>query len=340
MAETNIGWCDHSINPIRARHKQTGAVGHYCEKVAPGCSNCYASKMQRRFGMPEFGSGQHRDEVEIFLDELKLDEVVRRRKPTRYFWEDMSDLFGDWMEQEWLVKCFAAMDATPQHTHMLLTKRPENVRRMWPTEDDGHGGRLAATIFSTDEKCPDCGRVYDTSGEFKYEGNCECGSPLAMLVDVPKQGRLIRRRNNCWLLTSIANQEDADRNIPELLKLRDLAPVLGVSAEPLVGPVDLSQWLWKQLSQKEVYGDAYGATDDPCDVAPSGLLSWAICGGESGPKRRECEPAWIQSLADQCQAAGVPCFVKQDSAQKPGQQGRLSDDLWAVKQFPMVEATT
>jgi len=40
MAATSIEWCDHSINPIRARHRATGAVGHYCERVSPGCAHC------------------------------------------------------------------------------------------------------------------------------------------------------------------------------------------------------------------------------------------------------------------------------------------------------------
>lgn len=133
MAATTIQWCDHSINPVRARLKSDPSkVGHYCEKIAPGCTNCYSSVFQPRFGLPEFGSGQKRELVDLFLDETKLDEVRRRRKPTRYFWCDMTDIFGDWMQPEWLTAIFATIDATPQHTHILLTKRPQNVRRMWP----------------------------------------------------------------------------------------------------------------------------------------------------------------------------------------------------------------
>lgn len=121
MGVTTIGWTDHSINPIRARLKVDHTkVGHYCEKVAQGCTHCYASQLQWRWGLPEFGSGQHRDIVDIFLDESKLDEVRRRKKPTRYFWSDMTDFFGDWMKEEWYKACFDAMRATPQHTHMLL----------------------------------------------------------------------------------------------------------------------------------------------------------------------------------------------------------------------------
>ncbi len=127
MAATTIQWCDHSINPIRATLKTTGAVGHYCEKIASGCANCYASNLQKRFQMPSFGSGQKREDVEIWLDETKLEEVRKRKKPTRYFWCDMTDLFADFVPDEMIDKCFDAMWYTPQHTHLLLTKRPERM---------------------------------------------------------------------------------------------------------------------------------------------------------------------------------------------------------------------
>jgi protein gp37 len=45
MTRTSIGF---TVNPIRFRNTETGKVGHYCEKVSPGCKNCYASRMQKR----------------------------------------------------------------------------------------------------------------------------------------------------------------------------------------------------------------------------------------------------------------------------------------------------
>lgn len=68
-------------------------------------------------------------------------------------------------------------------------------------------------------------------------------------------------------------------------------------------------------------------------------LHWVVAGGESGADRRDCDPAWIDSIVAQCTQAGVPVFVKQDAAQKPGRQGRLSDATWALKEFPHVEAS-
>ena len=134
MGKSPIGWTDHTINPIRARDRRTGKVGHYCEKVSPGCANCYSSCMQPwPFGTPEF-STPDAQYMEPFLDTTKLDEVRRRRKPTKYFWCDMTDLFGAWVRQEWLDACFATMAATPQHTHQLLTKRPERIAGCLPPD--------------------------------------------------------------------------------------------------------------------------------------------------------------------------------------------------------------
>ena len=137
----------HSINPFRARLKDRGwrvsagnpdpLVGHHCVKISPGCANCYASELQKRFRMPDFGSNRWRwaePLVELFLDESKLQEVLRRRKPTGYFWCDMTDMFLDEYPNEWIDKCFAVMEQTSQHIHMVLTKRPERMHR-YVTED-------------------------------------------------------------------------------------------------------------------------------------------------------------------------------------------------------------
>src|SRR5437868_3326416 len=105
MGKTTISWTDHSINPIRARSKATNAVGHYCEMTSPGCANCYSSNFQKRFNMPAFTAGTRRGDIEPFLDQSKLQEVLRRKKPTKYFWCDMTDLFGEWVPDEWIDRC-------------------------------------------------------------------------------------------------------------------------------------------------------------------------------------------------------------------------------------------
>ena len=68
-------------------------------------------------------------------------------------------------------------------------------------------------------------------------------------------------------------------------------------------------------------------------LAPMPAIVWYIVGGESGRARRPMELAWLASFASECRRRGVPIFVKQDSAGRAGQQGRIPDELW-IQEFP------
>src|SRR5690606_33704352 len=143
MSKTAIEWTDFTVNPIRARNLETGAVGHFCEKISPGCAHCYASALQKRFRMPNFPGANKRlptmplvtdratvqinERLEVFLDENVLRQVLRRRKPTKFFWCDMTDLLGSWVPDEWIDRCLAVMALTGQHIHQVLTKRAERL---------------------------------------------------------------------------------------------------------------------------------------------------------------------------------------------------------------------
>jgi protein gp37 len=115
--------------------------------------------------------------------------------------------------------------------------------------------------------------------------------------------------HNVWIGVSVEDQKRADERIPLLLQIP--AKVRFLSVEPLLEPIRIYDAL-------------------RCDVP----IHWVIVGGESGKDRRDCGVDAICDVARQCVAAGVPCFVKQDSAFKPGQQGRLPADVWALKDFP------
>src|SRR5690606_17246360 len=99
-------------------------LGHWCQKVSPGCTNCYAEKLNlsQRFGwatrQPYTPAG--RQNVEIVLDEKTLIRPLQWTKPRAIFWHDMTDGFGEWVEQEWLDRMFAVCALTPQHLHMWL----------------------------------------------------------------------------------------------------------------------------------------------------------------------------------------------------------------------------
>lgn len=119
--------------------------------------------------------------------------------------------------------------------------------------------------------------------------------------------------SNVWLGVSVENQLWADRRIPLLLQTP--AAVRFISAEPLLAPVDIDPFLECPHWNDSVYGAEGGdiccqLCGKPRACQPLGL-DWIIAGCESGPKHRPMDTDWARSLRDQCQAAGVPFFLKQ-----------------------------
>jgi len=96
---------------------------------------------------------------------------------------------------------------------------------------------------------------------------------------------------NVWIGTTIENQEWADERLPELAKIP--AVVRFVSAEPLLGPIELGRWAQS--------------------------IDWVITGGESGPKARPSSPSWFRMLLNQCMAAEISFHFKQWGDWAPGQ---------------------
>lgn len=129
---------------------------------------------------------------------------------------------------------------------------------------------------------------------------------------------------NVWLGTSV----ESAKYLPRLDVLsRVPAPVRFVSAEPLLGPLDLQRRLiWRGNVGPQLFSEF--------DAPAERDVDWVICGGESGDGFRFMETAWVEAIARQCKAANVPLFVKQDSGRLPGRKGKLPKDLWAMKQVP------
>lgn len=112
--------------------------------------------------------------------------------------------------------------------------------------------------------------------------------------------------DNVWLGVTAGVQKRADEQIPILLSTP--AKVHWVSAEPLLEEVKL----------------------------PSiEKLSWVVIGGESGPNFRRVPIRTICQLAEDCIAAKVRVFVKQDCNRLPGLQGLIPPAYWDLKQFPV-----
>jgi protein gp37 len=234
MAEkTNIAWTDHTFNPWMG-----------CVKVSDGCANCYAERLTRdRMGLSLWGKDGTRQVTKAPWSNVRKwnKEAVAAGVRRRVFCASLCDVFEDHpVANETRPRLWDLVRQCPGLDWLLLTKRPENIRRMWPAWG-----------------CPDAG-VPGTLGK-----------------------RLFLR--NVWLGTTIESQDQIGR-WEELAKCSDLASKLFVSAEPLLGPLDVMS-----LSHGDRRPD------------------WIIFGGESRP----CDLEWIRSGVQQCRELGIACFVKQ-----------------------------
>lgn len=277
-----IGWCDRTWNPV------TG-----CTKLSPGCAHCYAEVFAHRLqamGQPRYANG-----FKVTLHEDVLDEPLKWKKPHRIFVCSMADLFHEDVPYPFIDKVFARMMLTPHHTYQILTKRPQRMLAyMTATDrpvvwsDGGIAPRPATTPTTVLRATQDCYERHDLKGDYPWGDDMQWPLP------------------NIWAGTSVESQEYALRL--DLL-VRVPAAVRFVSAEPLLGPLDLSRHLcWADLDAVPVALRQRGA------MAPMALangVNWVITGCESGPKRRHSDIAWFRDLRDLCKAAGTSYFLKQ-----------------------------
>lgn len=255
-----------------------------CSIVSPGCTHCYAMRMAAR--IERMGTAPHyagttktvngkpvwTGKVALAPEHI-LTLPLRTKKPTTWFVNSMSDLFHPDVPDEWIDPVFAAMGMSDRHAYQVLTKRPDRMRQYFDDRRDGDPWAEAADEVAKMIGLEDCPYVVE---------------PWQLPLD------------NVWLGTSVERQKEADERMPHLVET--LAAVRFVSAEPLLGPIDLTPWLDR--------------------------IDWVICGGESGPGARPMHPDWARSLRDQCVAAGVKFFFKQHGAWAPFYDRDVDDPDW------------
>lgn len=126
---------------------------------------------------------------------------------------------------------------------------------------------------------------------------------------------------NVWLGISVVNQLEADRDIPRLLATA--ARTRWLSMEPLLGAVTL-EGLWGKSHK----------TRDRADASAS--IDWVVVGGESGAAARSIPDGAVESLRDQCEAAGIPFFFKQWGGAAKNKGGCILAGM-EVKAWPTME---
>lgn len=287
MAEaTKIQWVGSTWNPWRG-----------CEKVHAGCDHCYAEALSHR--NPSQLGVWGPDGTRVAGAEAMWNAPLRwqkRAEKTGVRHSCFPSLMDPFEDRADLVplrdRMFGVIDRCPLVDFLLLTKRPENVRRMCLARS--HGSTEAVAAY--------------------WKAMARSGRDPKGHVVIDEDAY----RPNVWIGTSISDQEAADKYVPELLKLRDLTPVLFLSIEPLLGPVRL----WSLPDPVRRNGSTVDALTGGgmCVMWDGGVgmiasspkrLDWVIVGGESGPKARPCRPEWVRSIVKQCRSASVPVFVKQ-----------------------------
>jgi len=298
-ANTRIEWTNATWNPI------TG-----CAKVSQGCKHCYAERDWAR--LQHLPSYRGRAFTDVACHPERLDQPLRWTRPRLIFVNSMSDLFHPDVPDSFIDQVFAVMALAPKHTFQVLTKRAERMRSYL---SDPHAEERIGQAEAEFAKLSDFYKL--KAGASNVHVGCRRHLPLP----------------NVWIGVTVEDQAAADERIPLLLDTP--AAVRWISAEPLLGPVDLrhindgkefneidclTPWTWEQevdawrglsATWESDFSDWYNGTKVDAIGPMHNKLDWVVVGGESGPKARPMHPEWARSLRDQCAAAGVPFLFKQ-----------------------------
>jgi protein gp37 len=129
--ETGISWCHSTFNPW-----------HGCTKISPGCDNCYAETLDKRFGEPHWGKGVPRKVMSdaYWKEPLKWNRLAAASgKPWRVFCASMADVMDDEAPAGQRERLWELIDNTPNLTWLLLTKRPTRYTSYLPPDGFKHG---------------------------------------------------------------------------------------------------------------------------------------------------------------------------------------------------------
>ncbi len=301
MQATPIGWTDFSGSLIKYLDPD-GNIVHACIRASEGCRFCYAAALAGRWGRKgrDF-TAENMKRLTPFFDEAEAKRILGSKKiiGQRFFVNDMTDWMGPWVSNEIIDSCIAVFALRPDVTFQTLTKHADRQRKYFTGLRGGE-------------------RFHDINAAAQSITQSRVGAVLPTQRDGMVPGGLPLR--NLHVGVSVEDQKNADKRIPELF--RTPAAMRWISAEPLLGPLDLI--------------DYAPCSDRKCQNNDDGScrgLQWVVVGGESGAHHRVVPVDYFTFLVKQCRKQRVPVFVKQDSGPRPGMQGRIPDKYW-LKEFP------
>lgn len=241
-----------------------------CAKISEGCANCYAeADFGKRKKFATWGEGQPRrlTSEANWKKPLTWDrKCAKEGTRLKVFAGSLCDIGDPEVPQGWFDRLLNIVTNTPNLDWLLLTKRPATLKEKL----ESFGDRYLPNIL------PGCDAAFG-------------------LMPWPLP--------NVWVGVSVENQKAADERIPILIDI----PAAGrfISAEPLLGPVNIETYLLSDYDKAAHNHQMTG--NERCD----NKINWVICGGESGPNARPCHPDWVRSLRDQCEWWPTAFMLKQ-----------------------------
>lgn len=304
--KSNIEWTDATWNPIRG-----------CTPVSPGCKNCYASAIAKRFS---FSAGPFEGLVRVnaagqrtkewngnikFVEKHYLDPL-RWKKPRCIFVNSMSDLFHENVTDAVIDKIFAVMFLCPHHTFQILTKRPDRMLSYILSKK--HEPNTTSTFRSIAEAL---WALTDIDPKLVRRHGID---PLRVAQDI------IRGDSANWwpmpnvmLGTSAENQKYFNERIGPIERLHDLKWKTFLSLEPLIGPIDVEypKSVFPTGAPMCCNGQECGCRGMPTEPPMVYAADWVIVGGESGPDARPMQSRWASDIQRACKHWKIPFFFKQ-----------------------------
>lgn len=291
---SNIEWTQSSWNILGG-----------CSKCSIGCEHCYAERMTHRLGhnpaTPQYAGltdaqGRWTGEVRLFPG--KSQEPRGWKKPRRVFVQSMGDLFHEKVPVGWITHALDTIQACPQHTFLMLTKRPENMRK---------------ALYGVWDQ--DSGRTWQYQSENHVIPNLWLGVTVCNQEEADEKIPLLLR-------------------IPAAVRFVSIEPMLGAVRlwRWMLGRnamCDCSRSLSKNggipsIEPEYEIHTACSECGQPWEKYTG--IGWVICGAETGPGKRPMNLNWARDLRDQCVAAGVPFFFKKDSSGNRYLDGKLWEE--------------
>lgn len=246
---SNISWTHHTFNPW-----------HGCAKVSEGCKLCYAEKQDNRWASTsEATDGKA-------IRNTHWGASAPRKMMSEAYWKQLEKWNRDVPEGEPAQRVFVASMAD------VFESRPDLIQ---PRE-----------------------RLFSAISDYKRLNFLLLTKRPENIIPLTNWSVTHPPRSNTWIGCTAENQKNLERRALHMQMMlstitgtfggKSTGPITFMSAEPLLGRLDLTKIEWRP--------------------------DWIIVGGESGPGARAMSMEWVHSIYQQCEDLGISFFFKQTGA--------------------------